>query len=745
MSVVSPPSSEPPVKLKMRGDLTFDRQNYQGVEYWVVKEPVGQKFYQFPPNVVYLLKLLDGTRSVEQIIDSYHETHAPKRITRNDLQQLLMRFHKDGLVISDASGQGSELLRRGRKSIAMERVTSLSNILAVRYRGFDPEMILNWVIKWTWWLFTPAAVIFFMFAGAIALTSVVVNWAEFQARLPGFDAFFDVRRWYMFAAVLCFSKVLHEFGHGLSCKRLGGECHEIGFMLLVLTPCLYCNVSDSWRLPNKWHRAAIGAAGMYIEVILATIATFVWWFAEPGIVQDICLQFMLISSISTVLFNGNPLLRFDGYYIMSDVLEIPNLQQKSSKALTTLLGRHWLGLEIPDDQLMPTNRPLAFAMFTIAAFCYRWFIMFSILLFLTRWLEPYGLDSLGRGIAAFSIFGMLLWPLYRLYKYMSVPGRMHQVKKKRFSIISIVLLVVLGCLLFIPLPHQILAPVVVVPKSFETVYVQETGLLRDPLIQPGDMVEAGDVLAELENIDLAMALSEAQSELEQKRSERQIALKAGTAGGGGEYFDMLDSIDSDIVDAQKKINDLQRRVETLKLTSKISGRVLATPYQATASDEAVIDPQPLLTGGNESVTAVQGQRFCEVADFSKWYAIVLLTENQLEFAHEGQGVRIKLYAEPGRVIESKIIEEIGVSDRTIGKSDRYEPVEESMRRMELPDIVSEMVAQQGQEGIQYFARVEIEKGELPFKIGYGGQARLQTRKRSLAERVMFWLNENFGS
>ena len=328
MSVVAPPkSAEPPVKLKMRGDLTFDRQTYQGVEYWVVKEPIGQKFYQFPPNVVYLLKLLDGTRSVEEIIDQYHEDHSPKRITRNDLQQLMTRFHKDGLVISDASGQGSELLRRARKSIAMERIGSMTNILAIRYKGFDPERILNALIKWTWWLFTPTAVIVTLVLAMIALTSVVANWAEFQARLPGFDAFFDVKRWYMFAGVLCFAKVVHEFGHGLACKRLGGECHEIGFMLLVLTPCLYCNVSDSWRLPNKWHRAAIGAAGMYVEVILATIATLVWWFAEPGVVQDVCLQFMLVSSISTVLFNGNPLLRFDGYYIMRDVLEIPNLQQ----------------------------------------------------------------------------------------------------------------------------------------------------------------------------------------------------------------------------------------------------------------------------------------------------------------------------------------------------------------------------------------------------------------------------------
>ena len=126
---------------------------------------------------------------------------------------------------------------------------------------------------------------------------------------------------------------MHEFGHGLSCKHFGGECHEIGVMLLVFTPCLYCNVSDSWMLPNKWHRAAIGAAGMYVELVLASIATFVWWFSQPGPFNYICLSVMFICSVSTVMFNANPLLRYDGYYILSDFLEIPNLRQKASTIL----------------------------------------------------------------------------------------------------------------------------------------------------------------------------------------------------------------------------------------------------------------------------------------------------------------------------------------------------------------------------------------------------------------------------
>ena len=282
--------------MKMRPDLTFDRQTYQGVEYWVIKEPLGQKYFQLPPQVFFLLKLLDGHQTIDSLQDAYHAEYAPKRITRNDLQQLLTRFHQDSLVTANVPGQGTELLKRGEKNRRMELFGTFSNVLAIRWKGVDPEGLLNWLIKYTWWIFTPAAAIFVAIMSSIALLSVLMNWTAFQARLPGFEQLFDPNQWYLMVVVLGATKIMHEFGHGLSCKRLGGECHEIGFMLLVLTPCLYCNVSDSWRLNNKWHRAAIGAAGMYVEVILATIATFVWWFAQPGLIQELAVRVMLVSS-----------------------------------------------------------------------------------------------------------------------------------------------------------------------------------------------------------------------------------------------------------------------------------------------------------------------------------------------------------------------------------------------------------------------------------------------------------------
>jgi len=573
MGVVSVPDhkmpSGPPVKLKMRPDLTFDRQTYQGVEFWVVKEPLAQKFFQFPPAVFYLLKQLDGEQTIDGLQDKYHAEYAPKRITRQDLQQLLTRFHNDGLVTSDVAGQGSELMKRGEKNLRMERLQMMSNILAIRYRGFDPEGILNFLNRYLWWVFTFTCMCFVFVAAAIALMSVLINWSAFQAKLPGFEAFFDPKQWYIFVGVLAFTKMCHEFGHGLSCKRLGGECHEIGFMLLVLTPCLYCNVSDSWRLPNKWHRAAIGAAGMYVEIILATIATFAWWFVQPGLIQEICLKIMLVSSVSTVLFNGNPLLRFDGYYIMSDVLEIPNLSQKSTKALTTLLGRNWLGLEIPDDHLMPTNRPLAFAMFTVASFCYRWIIMFSIIYFLMTWLEPYGLESLGVGIALFSLIGIVVMPCYKLYKYMAVPGRMHQVKKVRFfSILGIVALL-LAIILLTPLPHYLRCSLIVVPDKLETIYIQEQGILQECLVSPGETVSKGQVLAKLTNLDLELELADAVGKLKAKQAQLQSTMAAGTMDNSSRYLDQLSTLNSEVVELAQLVNSLTKQNDSLTLRARM--------------------------------------------------------------------------------------------------------------------------------------------------------------------------------
>jgi len=756
VSIIPPPTPNPPggnskppvpkgpvVQMKIRPDLTFDRMSYQGVEYWVVKEPLGQKYYQFPPHVFYLLRELDGNKTIDQLQDGYHEKFAPKRITRQDLQQLLTRFHQDGLVTSNMPGQGPELLKRGHKSLMMERVGTFSNILAIRYKGFDPERILNWMLPYTWWIFTKAAAMVTMILAAIALLSVLMNWGAFQAKLPGFEAFFDPRQWYLFALVLCVTKVFHEFGHGLSCKRLGGECHEIGFMLLVLTPCLYCNVSDSWRLPNKWHRAAIGAAGMYVEVILATIATFVWWFVQPGFVQEIALRVMLVSSISTVLFNGNPLLRFDGYYILSDILEIPNLNQKSTKALTTLLGRNWLGLDIPDDQLMPTNRPWAFAMFTVAAFCYRWIIMFSIIFFLMSMLEPYNLESVGIGIALFSMIGIIVMPGYKLYKYMSVPGRMHEVKKVRFFVVLACALALIALVLFIPIPHYIWCKGVVMPKEIETIWIQESGTLENCDVKPGDSVEPGQTLATLKNVELKLSLLDAKLKYDDAYSQLERATAMRRQG----RLQPTNSLATELAKLQATYDNLSEQAEKLILKSSIAGTVVATPFEHSGGGSEELDQivmNPLLYDQHENVSVHSGQRFCEVADFSSWYVIAILTEHQIKFVKLDQEVKLKLISEPGNTYEAKIETFPVETDYSISRKE-YEPTQSSMQSLQtrVPDPVAEMVPVYEQQELQYVTRIALGEPETELKIGMGANVKIFVGNNSLGYRLWWWVNQNF--
>ena len=171
-------------------------------------------------------------------------------------------------------GRGTELKKRGDERSFQQFKGTLSNVLAVRFRGFDPDPVLNFLDRWLWWLFswpTFFAVALLWFSAAALLFT---HFELFSQKLPSFHEFFAAQNWVWLALVMAVTKIIHEFGHGLACKRFGGQCHEMGVMLLVLTPCLYCNVSDSWTLPSKWKRALIAAAGMYVELILAAICGF---------------------------------------------------------------------------------------------------------------------------------------------------------------------------------------------------------------------------------------------------------------------------------------------------------------------------------------------------------------------------------------------------------------------------------------------------------------------------------------
>ena len=282
----------------------------------------------------------------------------------------------------------------------------------------------------------------------------------------------------------------------------------MGIMILVLTPCLYCNVSDSWMLPNKWQRAAIGAAGIYVEVLLASICTFLWWFSEPGLFHNLCLNVMFVCSVSTVIFNANPLLRYDGYYILADLTEFPNLRQKATTILSRKPGEWCLGLEPQEDPFLPERNQLFFALYSVAAATYRWVVVMSICWFLYKLFQSYHLKLVGQLVVAGSLWGLLVMPLYQAGKFFYVPGRIDQVKKPRFYTSLGVLAAALLAFFFLPLPHSVICPLEIQARDAFPVYVDVTGKLSAIDVKPGEQVIAGQQLAQRKNLDLDLEIAE---------------------------------------------------------------------------------------------------------------------------------------------------------------------------------------------------------------------------------------------
>ncbi len=505
-------SSSRALTVRKRPDLSANRQRYQGTGYWVVKEPVGLQYFRFHDEEYYILNMLDGHVSLQQIKDGFEQRFAPQKITFGDLQQFIGMLHRSGLVISNSPGQGKALRERGRKKKNKEMMGKFANVFALRYRGFDPERILNAILPWFGWMFTVPALLCFL---TLLLSSSLLLASQYEtvyAKLPTFQQFFAADRWLILAVTMAVVKVLHEFGHGLSCKKFGGECHEIGFMLLVFTPCLYCNVSDSWMLPNKWKRVWIGAAGIYVEMILASIAAYVWLFTEQGTtINDLCLNMMFLNVVSTVLVNGNPLLRFDGYYILMDAMEIPNLRQKATEVLKRWFQETCLGLELQDDPFLPTRGRFMFGLFTIASVIYRWVVVFSICWFVIKVLEPYGLQAIGRMVAVVGFAGLVAQPFIQTWKFCRTPGRLSKVKRTPLLItVGIVGAVIVG-VCYIPLPHHIDCAFEVRPSEAGAVYAGTPGRI-EWTVEPKTLVNVDDPIAILKNPDLEIRLADLQGE-----------------------------------------------------------------------------------------------------------------------------------------------------------------------------------------------------------------------------------------
>lgn len=728
-----------PLKVRCRPDLHAKRHLYHGRSYWVVKEPVGLNYFRFHDEEYAILNMLDGQTSLQQIKERFQSEFAPQRITLQDLQQFIGMLHRSGLVISEATGQGRQLRRRGDEKKRRELFSKLSNVFALRFRGIDPERILNFLNPFTWWYFTLPALICVALFGLSAIVLLLTNLQQFQSKLPTFETFFAAQNWIYLGITMAVVKILHEFGHGLSCKRYGGECHEMGLMFLVFTPCLYCNVSDSWMLPNKWHRVFIGAGGMYVELTLASIATYLWWFSEPaGMFNFLCLSVMFICSVSTVVFNGNPLLRFDGYYIVMDMMEIPNLRQKATEILKRWFQSNCLGLQLQDNPFLPHKYKFWFGLYTIASVVYRWVVVFSITMFLIKVLEPYGLESIGRTIAVAGIVGMIVKPVWDIIKFFRTPGRASRMKRKNILISSAVAAGLLAAFVWLPLPYHINCAVEIQPHDVKQVFAMVPGRLVSWHKHPGETVRAGDSIATLDSLTDRLQLAKFEGELAEAKEKLKVLNTQIKIEKSRSQITTQEEI---VQSKQAMVDEFRKRIEMLNVSAKHDGVIYPPPpkpipKQADDEEQLPTWSDSPFDGKNQDAFFAESDLLCLIGQPNSWDAMLVVDQHDVDIVKENLEVEIMLESARTSTFFGKISK---ISEMNMRE------VSENISLQSGGGLNTEMTPSGKLRPIStsYQARVPLENVSFPARISYRGEARIYVGWKSLGWRAYRFFARTF--
>lgn len=624
------------LRVKLRPDLVVQPQFYEGMTHYVIKDPIALKYFRFKVEEYFLLQQFDGKNTLQDVKRGFEKKYRPQTISVEDLIRFASQLHEAGIAQIDTPEQGKVLITRRRKNRWKRLWQFMANILYIKIPIIDPEKLLTRMYPFFRWIYTKWFITFSVGTMLAALTLVISHWTEFQAKLPEFQSFFNWRTIVYFWCSLAVVKVIHEFGHGLTAKHFGGEVHEMGILFLVLTPALYCDVTDSWLLPSKWKRIWISAAGIYVECFLASLATFVWWNTTEGLLNSLMLATMFICSVNTILFNANPLLRYDGYYVMADWLEIPNLRMKSTQFFAYLFQEKVLGLEIPVQSYMPKSRRGLFVTYAITSYLYRWLVTFSILYFLTQFLKPYKLQTISYMLAIGSLVPLAGMPCYQMFKFVRQPGRMRKVKKARAAAFSAVAGAAIAGILLIPTPLRVTGTLVLTAAQPAQIYAEIPGRLVELKVRDGDPVHEGQIIATLSNLDL-------QREREKMQGDLEVNVRKAMA-----YSKSFRSREDRALAMELEEHAQMLEPALAKLTEQIGKLTLIAPRDGNALGV----PHPETTGQ----WVKPGKAFCEVGDPHKLEAHLILDQTDIDLVRVDRRCWVKIYGNSEQTIKGRVSE-----------------------------------------------------------------------------------------
>lgn len=434
------------LKPRIRSHARILRQSFRDKVWFVLQDVASERSHRFSPAAHHVIGLMDGQRTVQEIWDAAAAQLGDEAPTQEETIRLLGQLHAADALLCDVPPDSLEVFRRHQRHERQRWKQRLWTPLALRFPLLDPDRFLISTLPWVGPLLGWFGILLWIAVVGAGTVLAVMHWTDLTADIS--DRVLDpgnlVLLWFVYPVV----KALHELGHAYVTRRWGGEVHEIGIMLLVLSPVPYVDASAAWGFKDKYRRMMVGAAGIAVELFLGSLALFVWLVVEPGAVRAIAYNVMLISGVSTLLFNGNPLLRFDGYYVLSDALEIPNLGARANQYLGYLAQRYLLRVKDAESPAYTPGERFWLASYGVASFIYRIFISFVIILFIAGKFFVVGVL-----LAIWAIATQVAFPVGKTVAYLTTSPSLRR-NRGRAVATSIVVLGIAALILFVlPFPY----------------------------------------------------------------------------------------------------------------------------------------------------------------------------------------------------------------------------------------------------------------------------------------------------
>jgi len=663
-----------PLALRARGDIRAMSVSFSGQSGHVLKDPLTLELFHLTAEEHFLFDAMREPTSLSQLRRGFEQQFAPRRVTHEALQQGLNNLYRQGLLLGEAIAQGQELMERNDRRRRSEQLQGFFQLLSFRLGSVDATGIVDGLYGKVRWMFSWPVMLMAISAALYSSWILLGHGREVIAKLPSLAELAQPRYLLLWLATVVMVKVIHELAHATTCHHFGGRCHEIGVLLLAFIPCLYCDVTDVWRLPSKWQRIAVSAAGMIAELVIASIALIAWWHTEPGLLHTWCLSLVIVCSIGTLMININPLLRYDGYYILSDLVEVPNLSGRSQGLLPAALKRWLLGQPQSADPLLSRRQRRGLLVYAVATRVYMTLVLLGIFVMLLAWTRPHRLENLVYTLGVLVLAGMLFRPLPSIWQVLRNPTLRASLRGVRLFLFGAGVAAIFVFLFYWPIARTVTGPIVFVPAEGQTVYATTAGELQFA-VAPGTRVRKGDVIARLTEPDFEMARVEQHGEREVRRVryEQLHSMRAWNV----EASELLPTAEAALADAESQLEQIRQREEELVVTAPAAGVVVAPPHVERGREEesrlSRWSGSPL-DERNLGSWIEPGTVLCMVADSGHLEALLAVDQADVSEIRPGQVVRILLDAAPVRVLEGEVVQ---VGRRAVQPEASGKPFDES--------------------------------------------------------------------